>query len=69
MSNKYDAAGPAPLPKPGPSRADEPLAAKFSTERTADFLDAAAVGWTRERRCGSCHTNYPYLWARTALKM
>jgi squalene-hopene/tetraprenyl-beta-curcumene cyclase len=56
------------LSKPAPNRADEPLAGKLAPERAAAFLDAVAVGWTRERRCGTCHTNYPYLLARPALK-
>jgi squalene-hopene/tetraprenyl-beta-curcumene cyclase len=47
---------------------DEPLAAKFSLARSADFLDRAAVSWTEKRQCGSCHTNYAYLMARPALK-
>lgn len=52
---------------PGPNRADEPLAAEFSVDRAAKFLDAAAVAWQRSRKCFSCHTNYAYLHARPAL--
>jgi len=46
----------------------EPLAAAFSMERAARFLDQAAVSWTRQRKCGTCHTNYPYLVARPTLR-
>jgi squalene-hopene/tetraprenyl-beta-curcumene cyclase len=27
-----------------------------------------ALAWTQERKCGSCHTNYPYLMTRGAVK-
>jgi squalene-hopene/tetraprenyl-beta-curcumene cyclase len=54
--------------KPGPNRPDEPLAAKLSLGRAASVLDARALAWTREHKCGSCHTTYPYLLARPALK-
>jgi squalene-hopene/tetraprenyl-beta-curcumene cyclase len=46
----------------------EPLAPTASMTQAAAFLDAVAVNWTRERRCGTCHTNYPYLMARPVLK-
>ena len=36
--------------------------------RSADYLDATALQWTRQQKCGSCHTNYPYLMSRPALK-
>jgi len=54
----------ADLPKPGANRADEPVAAHFSLASALRFLDATALHWQRERKCGSCHTNYPYLMAR-----
>lgn len=54
--------------KPTPNSPDEPLAKEFSLTRTATFLDGVAVGWTREKKCGTCHTNYPYLMARPLLK-
>ena len=54
--------GDAP-PKPGPNSPDEPLAASFSTERGARFLDAVSVDWTRQQKCGTCHTNYAYMMA------
>ena len=40
----------------------------FSLQRAADYLDETAVQWTRQHKCGSCHTNYPYLMSRPALK-
>jgi squalene-hopene/tetraprenyl-beta-curcumene cyclase len=53
---------------PGPNSADEPLAKAASLEKAAAFLDAVALDWTRERKCGTCHTNYAYLLARPALQ-
>jgi squalene-hopene/tetraprenyl-beta-curcumene cyclase len=55
------------FPKPPPSRPDEPLASALSLARSAEFLDRAAVSWTRQKRCGACHTSYPYLMARPML--
>jgi squalene-hopene/tetraprenyl-beta-curcumene cyclase len=54
-------------PAPPPATPDEPVAPAFSMERAASFLDAVALDWTRQRQCGTCHTNYPYLMARPAL--
>ncbi len=53
---------------PAPNSPDEPLAKELSLPRAAEFLDAVAVTWTRERKCGTCHTNYAYLFARPALR-
>jgi squalene-hopene/tetraprenyl-beta-curcumene cyclase len=47
---------------------DEPKAEKLSLLKAGEYLDAVAVRWTRERKCGSCHTNYAYIMARPALK-
>jgi squalene-hopene/tetraprenyl-beta-curcumene cyclase len=55
-------------PAIGPNSADEPLAAKVSLPRAAAFLDGVSVDWTRERKCGTCHTNYAYMIARPAVK-
>ncbi len=59
-------------PKPAASKpevsATEPVAAVASMANAARYLDEKSLSWTRERRCGSCHTNYPYLAARPALK-
>ncbi len=49
------------------STLDDPVVATVSLPRAAKFLDEMAVNWTRERKCGSCHSNYPYLFARPAL--
>ncbi len=46
----------------------EPLAPVASLRQAAAFLDETALSWTEQRRCGSCHTNYPYLVARPTLK-
>lgn len=54
--------------KPKANTADEPKAKELSLAKTAEFLDNVAVSWTRERKCGTCHTNYPYLMARPSLK-
>src|SRR5690349_312610 len=56
------------LPRPAPNSPDEPLAENFSLEKSAQFLDGVALSWTRERKCGTCHTNYPYLMSRPFLK-
>jgi squalene-hopene/tetraprenyl-beta-curcumene cyclase len=52
---------------PTPNVPDEPMAGALSLERSAEFLDAVALDWTRKRQCGTCHTNYAYLIARPAL--
>jgi squalene-hopene/tetraprenyl-beta-curcumene cyclase len=53
-----------PLPRPS---AGEPVAPALSLARAGEFLDAATLAWTREKKCGSCHTSYPYLMARPLL--
>jgi squalene-hopene/tetraprenyl-beta-curcumene cyclase len=55
-------------PQPGRTVASEPFAAVASMPRAGAFLDAVALSWTRQRQCGTCHTNYPYLLARPHLK-
>ena len=45
----------------------EPFAAVASMAKAGEYLDRVALGWTNEKKCGSCHTNYPYLGARPAL--
>jgi len=54
-------------PKRTRPTASEKLADGLSLGRAADYLDRVASEWTRERNCGSCHTNYPYLIARPSL--
>ena len=50
-----------------PNSADEPKAEKFSLAKATTFLDTAALSWTKERGCFTCHTNYAYLYARPAI--
>ncbi|HZW33076.1 MAG TPA: prenyltransferase/squalene oxidase repeat-containing protein [Isosphaeraceae bacterium] len=56
-----------PAARPAPNSATEPFATAASMPRAAAFLDETALSWTRQHRCGTCHTNYPYLVARPAL--
>jgi squalene-hopene/tetraprenyl-beta-curcumene cyclase len=51
-----------------PNSPDEPVRAQASMASAATFLDSVALDWTRQRKCGTCHTNYPYLVARPVLK-
>jgi squalene-hopene/tetraprenyl-beta-curcumene cyclase len=55
-------------PKVTPNRPDEPLAEKLSLRQSAAMLDEVASAWTRQKNCGSCHTNYAFLVARPDLK-
>ena len=63
-----DMASPATNEKRSRPSADEPVAAEFSLKRSAVQIDAAALKWTKQRNCGSCHTTYPYLMARPSLR-
>lgn len=56
------------FPKPAANSADEPRVPSASLAAAARFLDAVAVNWTRERKCATCHTNVPYLFARGTIK-
>lgn len=60
-------AAPPEFPAPDPTKADEPVAKAYSPAKAAAFLDGVGVGWTRERKCITCHTNLPYLMARPHL--
>jgi len=51
-----------------PNSPDEPIRASVSMTEAATFLDDVALSWTRQHKCGTCHTNYPYLVARPVLK-
>ncbi len=51
-----------------PASPDEPRAKTLSMERAARFLDEVALDWTRERKCGTCHTNYAYMLARPSIR-
>jgi squalene-hopene/tetraprenyl-beta-curcumene cyclase len=64
VSAPQDQAG----PDPGKNSAKEPVAPAASAAKAAEFLDNVALNWTRVKRCGTCHTNLPYLWARPSLK-
>jgi len=55
------------FPLPEPTTADEPVAKAYSAAKAAAYLDGVGVGWTRDRKCITCHTNMPYLMARPAL--
>jgi squalene-hopene/tetraprenyl-beta-curcumene cyclase len=57
-----------PAGRPSPNSATEPLAPSASMAQAAAFLDDVSVNWTRQHKCGTCHTNYPYLMARPTLK-
>src|SRR5438067_7794415 len=46
---------------------DEPVVKKMSLAKTAAFLDHQSRAWTQIKKCGTCHTNYPYLIARGQL--
>jgi squalene-hopene/tetraprenyl-beta-curcumene cyclase len=54
----------AETPKPAPTTPDEPIAKEFSPAKAAAFLDGVGLAWTRERKCATCHTNVPYMFAR-----
>ena len=60
-------AAPPGFPTPEPTKASEPVAKAYSPEKAAAYLDGVGVGWTRERKCVTCHTNLPYLMARPKL--
>ena len=46
---------------------DEPLAASFSLQKAAEYLDRAAIDWQERRKCGTCHTNFAHVMLRSAL--
>jgi squalene-hopene/tetraprenyl-beta-curcumene cyclase len=52
---------------PPPISPDEPMAKEFSLARAARYLDTAALSWQKEKKCGTCHTNFAYLMSRPAL--
>ena len=57
--------------KPAANKPDEPEAAASSLGQTiskaVEFLDPINADWTNSKKCGTCHTNYPYLMTRRAL--
>jgi squalene-hopene/tetraprenyl-beta-curcumene cyclase len=58
----------AEIPQPAPTRPNEPIAKEFSAAKAGEYLDGVGIGWTRDRKCITCHTNMPYLTARPLLK-
>jgi squalene-hopene/tetraprenyl-beta-curcumene cyclase len=56
------------IPQPEPTKSTEPLAKEYSAAKAAEYLDGVGIGWTRENKCITCHTNMPYLTARPLLK-
>jgi squalene-hopene/tetraprenyl-beta-curcumene cyclase len=72
LSLAYPALGDEPVSlknfkPPAENKKDEPLASKFSLEKAANFLDSAALHWTKSQGCFSCHSNLTYLYARPLL--
>ena len=55
------------LTSAGLNRADEPFAAVASLAKTREFLDEMALSWTRYKKCGTCHTNIPFMFGRAVL--
>ena len=48
--------------------ADEPMAAGYSAEKAARYLDRSALNWQKTKKCATCHTNLFYMAARPALR-
>lgn len=57
-----------PVPQPKATKPDEAVAKSWSPAKAAEYLDGVGVNWTRDRKCVTCHTNMPYLFARPLLK-
>src|ERR1700733_9551853 len=53
--------------KAAPNSEKEPMG-EFSIPRAARFLDVVSVDWTRQRKCGTCHTNYAHMMAGPTVK-
>lgn len=68
LAGPVAAADPVAYPAPPKPAADEPVRKAWSPAKAASFLDAAAVGWTRDYSCVSCHTNMAFLMARPLMK-
>lgn len=54
--------------KPTPNQPAEPLAKQLSLAKAAEFLDGVNHDWLTTKKCGTCHSTYPYLMARPLLK-
>jgi squalene-hopene/tetraprenyl-beta-curcumene cyclase len=59
---------PAADVKPKPGKADEPKAKVASLAKGAKYLGIQALKWSQDHKCVSCHTNTPYLMARSVLQ-
>ena len=46
---------------------DEPIVKTMSLAKSAEFLDHQSRAWTQIKKCGTCHTNFPYLMVRGQL--
>lgn len=57
-----------PTKAPTANKPDEKENKAASLGQAAQFLDEANLHWTSQRKCGTCHTNYPYLMTRRAIR-
>lgn len=48
----------------GQNLPEQQIREKFSLDAATRFLDASSLYWQKQRKCFTCHTNYPYLMAR-----
>lgn len=56
-----------PTGRAGSNLPKEALKENFSVEAATRFLDTSILYWQKQRKCFTCHTNYPYLMARPLL--
>jgi squalene-hopene/tetraprenyl-beta-curcumene cyclase len=49
------------------AEANEPIVREASVPKASHFLEAISLKWTRQNRCGTCHTNLAYMMARPFL--
>lgn len=47
--------------------ASEPMLSTYSERKALNFISGAALKWSRQNKCGTCHTNLSYLMARPLL--
>lgn len=47
---------------------DEPRLEQLSLPKAAESLDRIALAWVQKRKCGSCHTGWPYLMSRALIE-
>jgi squalene-hopene/tetraprenyl-beta-curcumene cyclase len=60
------APGPLDSSYPPALQAAEPLSPLLRVELAARYLDGAALRWQEEKKCGTCHTNFAHLMARSS---